>query len=126
MDKAQAIHSFWSGFGLTAYDELTYYDLEDGVDFPHITYNLLTDAVGDSVTLDGNVWYRSTSWETITKKVDEIAAYIGTGGKVIPIDTGYVWIRQGTPFSQRVAAENDDKLIRRVVIQIDVEYLTAY
>ena len=40
MDKAQALHSFWSGFGLTAYDENT---VPDGAQLPYITYEVEGD-----------------------------------------------------------------------------------
>ena len=36
MDKQQAIHGFWSSFGITAYDENS---VPDDAELPYITYN---------------------------------------------------------------------------------------
>lgn len=121
MDKAQAIHSFWSGFGLVAYDENT---VPDDAVMPYITYSSNTDSLGGPLTLYGSLWYKSYSWEEISKKTEEIAKFMYKM-KPIQIDGGYLWINKGSPFAQRMSDPSDD-LIRRVYINIDVEFLTAY
>lgn len=121
MDKAQAIHSFWSGFGLTAYDENS---VPSDAQLPYITYNVATGAIGDMVVLSGSVWYRSTSWQDISQKADEIAEAIGYGYAIKEIDGGYVWITKGTPFAQRMG--DTDPSIRRIYINLNAEFLTAY
>lgn len=124
MDKAQALYQFWNRF-LPAYDENSVPTGEDEPSFPYITYSTITDALGYPTQLNGNIWYQSTSWEDISKKADEIAEYIGYGGQVIPIEGGYVWIVRGNPFAQRMADDSDDS-IRRIYVNIQAEYLTAY
>ena len=119
MDKAQAIHSFWSQFG-TAYDENT---VPDDAQFPYITYNVDTGSLEDTIHLHASLWERSTSWENIQKLADRIAEYIGVGGVTIPVDGGYVWIVRGDPFTQRLADDTDN--VRRIYLMINVEYLTA-
>ena len=124
MDKAQALHSFWSSFQLTAIDEHSAYD--ESMEFPsnnYITYEVQTANIGNSAALTASLWYRSTSWEDISKKADESAAYIGYGGKVIAIDGGYIWIKLGSPFAQRMPVEQDS--IRRIILNISVDFLTA-
>ena len=123
MDKAQAIHQFWSSFELTAIDELSAYDSTIELPDNYITYEVQTANLGDSVALTANLWYRTTSWAAITQKADQIAQYIGYGGKVIPIDGGYIWIKLGRPFAQRMAVEDDS--IRRILLNINVDFLTA-
>ena len=123
MDKAQAIHNFWSSFNLTAIDENSAYDTTITLPSNYITYEVQTSNLGDSVALTANLWYKSTSWSEISQKADEIAAYIGYGGKVIPIDDGYIWIKLGSPFAQRMDANNDG--IRRIYMTIMVDFLTA-
>lgn len=121
MDKAQALHSFWSSFGLTAYDEQT---VPDGAGLPYITYNVATDSLDNVVPLTGSVWYRGTSWAAVTAKADEIAEYIGEyGHKVVKTDDGYLYITKGSPFAQRVF---DAEQTRRIYINIMVEFLSAY
>ena len=123
MDKAQAIHQFWSSFNLTAIDELSAYDTTIELPSNYITYEVQTANFGDSVALTASLWYRTTSWAEITQKADEIAEYIGWGGKLLDVTGGYIWIKLGTPFAQRMAAEQDH--IRRIVLNISVDFLSA-
>jgi hypothetical protein len=117
------LHQFWSSFNLTAIDELSAYDTTLNLPKNYITYEVQTANLGDSVALTASLWYRSTSWADITQKADEIAEYIGYGGKVIQIEGGYIWIKLGRPFAQRMAVEDDS--IRRIILNINVDYLTA-
>ena len=124
MTKAQAIHNFWSSFNLTAIDEQSAYDTTIELPDNYITYEVKTSNFGDySVSLSASLWYRSTSWTDISQKADEIAEYIGWSGKLIPIDFGYIWIKLGAPFAQRMSAEQDG--IRRIVLNISVDFLSA-
>lgn len=119
MDKSQAIYSFWNNFGIPAYDENT---VREDAQMPYITYNTVLDNLGHPVNLNGNLWYKGTSWRDITSKLEEITEFL-KDGKIIPIDGGYMWIVRGSPFAQRVADEND--LIRRIYINLTAEFLTA-
>lgn len=123
MDKAQAIHQFWSSFDLTAIDEQSAYD--EKIDLPdnYITYELQTSNFGDPLSLTASLWYYTTSWKDITDKADEIARYIGYGGKIVAVDGGYIWIKLGTPFAQRMATEQEN--YRRIILNITVDFLTA-
>ena len=123
MDKAQALQEFWSSFGLLAFDELSAYDESISLPNNYITYEVQTANFGDPIALTASLWYRSTSWAAISKKVDEIANYIGYGGRILDLgDDSYLWIKLGTPFSQRMAVEDDS--IRRIVLNIEVDFLT--
>lgn len=122
MNKAQAIHKFWSSFGLEAYDESTVYARDISPRFPYITYNVAIDNIGNNVGLYGSLWYRSTSWSDITAKTEEIERALDV---IIPIDGGYLWIKRGSPFAQRMSDPNDD-MVRRMYINITAEFLTAY
>jgi len=122
MTKEEALFSFWSGFGLPAYDELT---VPKDAELPYITYESITDSLGFTADMSGSIWYRSTDWSDIDSKKDEIAASIGYGHKIIKIDDGYMYITKGTPFAQRMSDDTDD-MIRRVLVNLNVEYLTAH
>lgn len=124
MNKAQAIHEFWSSFSLKAIDEMSAYDTRMELPDKYITYEVQTANIGEPVALTASLWYRSTSWADISQKADEIAAYIGYGGRVIPVDGGYLWIKLGSPFAQRMAVDHDSS-IRRIYINITVDFLTA-
>lgn len=123
MDKAQALHQFWSSFGLPAYDETS---VPSDAKMPYITYNIAMDNFDNVLSLSASIWYNSTSWEAITKKSEEIAERITEHGFVIKeIDNGYLWITRGSPFAQRMRDESSDS-IRRMYILITVEYLTKW
>ena len=123
MDKAQAIHSLWSSFGLPAYDEQT---VPQDAKMPYITYRVASDSIGNVVNLNASIWYRSTSWAEVTAKLREIERAIGAHGYYIKqIDEGYVWFTKGTPFAQRMSDPEDD-MIRRIYLNVQAEFLTAY
>lgn len=123
MDKAQAIHQFWSSFGLTAYDENT---VPENAEMPYITYSVSTGAIDDILMLTGSLWYRSPSWRDASIKADEIAQAVGTNGyRIAKVDNGYLWINQGSPFSQRMADPSDD-MVRRIYLIFSAEFLTPY
>ena len=121
MTKASALYSFWSGFGLTAYEENT---VPTDATFPYITYQVVTDSFGAEVALTASVWYRDTSWVESNAKAEEISRTISRGGKTITVDGGVLWLKRGTPFSQSMGDETDD-LIKRKYLNITAEFLTA-
>lgn len=129
MDKGQALHSFWSSFGLPALDEQSAYDegtMEElGITYPYLTYETAIDYLDGPVAIGADLWYKSTSWEDITKKAEGIGAYIGLGGRVIRYDGGGLWITRGADFSRRMAEETGDDNIRRIHINIQAEFLSA-
>lgn len=120
MDKEQALHNFWSSFGLPAYDEAS---VPDDAVMPYITYKVATGSLGDIIGLTATVWYRSSSWAEITRKKNEIAEYIGVGGKTIKIDNGYAWIYRGSTFAQRIPSQDDR--VRGYYLMLNAEYLTS-
>lgn len=122
MDKAQALQVFWSSFGLPAYDETT---VPDDAKMPYITYRVATDSLESVLPLSASLWYRDKSWAEITQKSEEVATAIAQHGFVsYPVDGGYIWIVKGVPFAQRMREENDD-MVRRIYLNVTVEFLTA-
>ena len=123
MDKSQALQSFWSSFGIPAFDENTVPDKDNKPSFPYITYDVVTGSFGDFVAMSGSIWDYGTSWSRITTKMTEIQSEIGRGGKMMPCDGGAMWIKRGSPFAQRMADDND--MIRRIFINVVAEFITA-
>lgn len=119
MDKLQAVHDFWSGFGWQAYDEQT---VPDEAPFPYITHESSTSDFDREIAQTASLWVMSTSWGEITAKEKEIAAEITKGGKMIRYDGGAVIIRMGSPWSQHLADETND-LVRSVVLNYTLEYI---
>ena len=121
MTKAATIYQFWSGFGLTAYEENT---VPTDAAFPYITYQLVTDSFDRDVSATASLWYRSESWTAINAKTEEISAHIGFGGKIIKCDGGRIWIKRGQPFAQNMGDERED-LIKRKYLNLAIEYFTV-
>lgn len=120
MTKAAAIYRFWSGFGLTAYEENT---VPGDALFPYITYQLVTDSFGQEVAAAASLWYRSESWTAINAKTEEISELIGRGGKIINCDKGRIWVKRGQPFAQNMR-DDTDTLIKRKYLNLSIEYFT--
>ncbi len=123
MNKWQALQAFWEGFGLPAYDENTLYSGDESPTLPYITYEAATGDIGGDIILTASLWYKAISWIGIGNKADEISAAIGYGGKAIPIDGGAMWVKRGQPFAQRMS-EPDDDSIRRIILNVEIEFIT--
>ena len=121
MTKTAAIYQFWSGFGLTTYEENT---VPTDAAFPYITYQLVTDSFDREIQLTASIWYRSESWMAINAKTEEISQKISRGGKIISFDGGAIWLKRGQPFAQNMRDESDD-LIKRKYLNITAEFMTA-
>lgn len=118
MTAEQAIHAFWSNFGLTAYDENS---VPDNAQLPYITYSLSVDTFNNTVLNTINIWYRSTSWINVTDKAKEIINTITDGGISISTDKGIIRMNLGNPIYNRMGDEN--KNIKRIRINIETEYI---
>lgn len=123
MTKAAVLQTFWSSFGLDAYEENSVPTDDDAPDFPYIIYESASDSMGNDIALSASLWYRSSSWVGINAKAEEIGSTIGRGGITMRCDGGFVWIKRGTPFAQNMGDPEDD-MIRRKYINIIVEFVT--
>lgn len=122
--KAATIYEFWNSFEMLAYEENSVPTGEDAPEFPYITYQLVTDSLGNEVAMSASIWYRGTSWVEANAKTEEISQRIGRKGAVLDCNGGKVWIKRGTPFAQNMGDESDN-LIKRKYLNIAAEYLTA-
>ena len=126
MNKYQALQSFWSSFGWAAYNELTVPDNAMALNNNrYITYEAMSDSFGNINVASVSLYHRSTSWTTVHAKAQEIEERIK---RMWPpstkIDGGRMKIRTGQPFAKDMADEDDT--IRRVRLNITIEFMTAY
>lgn len=119
MTKASAIYGFWSSFG-TAYEENA---VPDNAVMPYITYDVTFSEFGESVLMGASLWQRSPSWVSINAWAQTISDAIGRGGKIIPCDDGAIWIKREPNFAQPLGDDNDN-MVKRIIISISVDYLT--
>lgn len=123
MTKEQALNSFWNSFGLPAYDENT---IPDDVEMPYITFEVSTGRMEDLILLSASLWYRSQSWAEITQKANQIGQAIARMmPPAIALDNGRLYLYQGSPFTRRMA-EPSDNGVRRIVLNVQAEFLTEY
>ncbi len=121
MTKAAALYQFFSSFGMTAYTSTSV--PEDAV-FPYLTYELIISAwEAGEVGLTVNLWFYTESEKIPNTKADEISRAIGLGGKILPCDGGYIWLKRGSPWCQSLSDETSPTIKRRY-INITAEYLT--
>lgn len=121
MDKYQAIHNFWSSFGLPAYEQ---YSVPDDAMLPYITYAVSIDDFDHPVFLTASLWYHEDSgtWANVDAKEKQISDYIGRGGRNVSYDDGAFWITKGSPWAQRMN-DPSDEFIRRILLQYNIEFL---
>lgn len=122
MTKEAALKQFFSGFGIAAYPSTA---VPNKVEFPYLTYEVITSAFEDGeVGLTVNLWYFTTQEGPPNAKARELSEAIGRGGKPIPCDGGYIWLKRGSPWCQSLTDEASPNIKRRY-INVTAEYLTA-
>lgn len=124
-NKWQAQDDFWNGFGLPAYDENT---VADNAKMPYITYESISGILNGQRQVRASLWYRDDNWAAICQKADEIGQKIYD--EVLPairINNGFLMVRipENIPYAQRME-EPDDKEVRRILLTVNMEFLTNY
>ena len=125
MNNFKALQMFWESFSVNAYDEQTVFTEGQQPAFPHITYESFSGTWESYKTMSAHLWNRSESWAWIKEKAEEIKAAIGNG-QTIRVDNGLVWFRipEFTPFAQVIASGSNDDLVKRILLTVEVEFLT--
>lgn len=134
MNKEQAYNSFWSGFGVLAFEENSVPDdktIQSLIDaglaeakYPYIAYQVITDDLGHPVYPMASIYDRSTSWKRITDLKNVISEHI-KNMTTIKLDNGRMFITKGSPFAQQ-QLESEDMNIRRIILNLQVEFFTEY
>lgn len=120
MTKGAALQAFFESI-LPAYAASA---VPDDVTFPYLTYDLITSAwEGGEVGLTVNLWFYTTGEAEPNAKAQELSEAIGYGGKIIPCDGGYIWLKRGSPWCQSLS-DDTSPTIKRRYINISAEYLT--
>ena len=126
MTKDEALYRFFSGFGIPAYPDTAVLNEngEPDVVLPYLTYTPVFDAWGgEPVSLTVNLWYRTESEAVPNAKAQELSQAIGMGGKILPCDGGYIWLKRGSPWCQSLKDETSPTIKRRY-LNVTAEYLT--
>lgn len=121
MNAQAALNQFWNGFGWDAFEENTVPENAFATRSEYITYSAGQNGFDRPMMLTASLWQRSTSWTGVVEKSQEIQDAIGDGGVQIIHDDGSIWIKQGSPFAQRMSDE--DPAVRRIYINIEIEFI---
>lgn len=126
MDNFAALQSFWESFDVDAYDEQTYFTEGTVTAFPHITYESVSGTWTSQKLLSGYLWDKSESWAWLKQKAEEIKHEIGSG-ITLKVDDGVMWFRipESTPFAQIIPSGSEDDRIKRILLYVEVEFLTV-
>ena len=103
-NTATTLYTFWNSFQIPAYPE---YNIPDDASMPYITYELVEPEWRNQIVAYARVWYRDTSYVSITRKLDEISNRIGEG-LLLPSGDGYILLFKDTQFIQFQPYEVDD------------------
>ena len=127
MDREQALNTFWNSFDVPAYDKNSVptdaeFKARSIEPFPRITYDVTVNDFGTPTSLFASIWTRETGWGIITTLAHKIDSRLSEGGQTIRYDGGVIWIKKGNPFQQRMD-DPEDKTIRRIIVNVEVEYL---
>lgn len=136
MNKQQALKDFWNRFGVLAFEENSVPDddvinalIKSGLadsKYPYITYQVVTDDISGSgaAMATASIWDKSNSWERSDLLSNQISRYIQRMN-TISLDNGRMYIIKNSPFSQHMREEGDST-IRRIVLNIGVQFFTEY
>ena len=120
MTKNKALHAWFNGL-------MPFYRasaVPDDVVFPYGTYEYIDSAFETGeIGMTVNLWFRTESEAGPDEMAQTLSRRIGYGGKVIPCDEGYLWLKRGSPFCQSLT-DQEDPAIKRRYINITAEYLT--
>lgn len=134
MNKEQAYNAFWNGFGVLAFEENSVPDdkvidelINSGMaesKYPYIVYQVIADDIGHPVFPMASIYDRTTSWKRADELANEVSETI-QNMNTIKLDNGRMFITKGSPFMQHLL-ESEDLNIRRVVLNLGVEFFTEY
>lgn len=128
MTPEAALYQWMNSFGVPAYAATATPDEGDDewAGFPYITYDLVVgDWQSGESTMVANVWYRTESEAEPNQKVREIGRAIGLGGVTLPCDDGMLWLKRGRPWAQALVVGEEDAMVKRRYLNIDIEFLVV-
>lgn len=120
MTIGATLNSFYKSFGIPAYAKTS---VPDNATMPYITYDVLESSfLNGNVSQTVQIWYKTTSEAGPSAKAKEIGDAIGEGGRLLPCEEGYVWLRKGSPFC--INAIGEDNSIKLRQLNVTIEFLT--
>ena len=123
MTKEQALYLWFSQFGTVYVDTVMPVIDSDEIDYPYGTYELAVSSFLRPVAITFSWWERTTSLESSVLKIREVEQALGRDGVIIPCDGGGIRIAPADPFV-RTMSDDSDRMIRRTIFNLQIEYIT--
>lgn len=118
-NKYEALHAFYSSFGVPAYEENS---VPDNAKLPYITYEVITSEFdAQNIALSCQIWSRSNSLKELNILTEAMSDALRTGAKLI-CDTGYIMLYRGEPFAQ--TRPSGERAVKAKYINISADYIT--
>ena len=125
MTKMQALYSFFSGFGIPAYEENSIYAADVAFPLPYITYGVNTASFpASNVPIPATVWYNSTSWKDVEEKADAVNRVLSNGGYTIACDGGCIHLKRENDRIADMTGDPSNKLIKKAILHIVADFNT--
>ena len=121
MTEIAALRSYFAGVApIFPHDSVP-----DDVDYPYFTFDPVMGFFNDGdVPMQIQLWHRTASDAEINSIARELGRLIGYGGATVMCDSGWLWIKRGTPFMVPITTPDDD-MVKRRLINVRVEFITA-
>lgn len=118
-NKYQALHNFYSSFGVSAYEENS---VPETAKLPYITYEVITSEFdGENIALSCQIYDKSNSLTRLNQLTEQLSERLRGGCKLI-CDDGYIMLYRGEPFAQ--THPTGDKTVKAKYINITADYIT--
>lgn len=117
-DRWQAQYTFWSSFGLPAYEENS---VPVNEDYPYITYEAYSSPFDGDVAVSASVWTRRSKWTQADSVANAILDRLKDGGVLLPYDGGVIWVTADRPIAQSMG-DPDDNMVKRKLIRVILHF----
>ena len=118
-NAADALHAFYSGFGIPAYPAES---VPKDARRPYITYSVNVPEWNRPAAHWARVWYRATGNDALFEKADGIIAAIGQGVK-LRCAGGYIALYPENPLAQLLVGE--ERTDRSVYLNLQLNAYTT-
>ena len=120
LNRWQAQYTFWSSFGLPAYEQNSVPDARD-ITYPYITYEVVGAPPISNTFINVSIWTRSSSPRIAMSIADKIFERFKSGEAEIKYNGGGFFMTPEDNFIQ-IMDDNSDKSIKRAILSLVIHW----
>lgn len=118
-NKYEALHNFYSSFGIPAYEENS---VPDNAKLPYITYEVITSEFdAEKVAISCQIWSKSNSLKELNTYTEALSEALRLGAK-LQCEDGYIMLYRGEPFAQ--TRPTGERSVKAKYINISADFIT--